>query len=219
MKENPVVLIIPATSKSIAMIKKAMILLIAVILSSSSYGQTKKAVTDYLNLPGPVAFDSKSYNLSWSSHPSANYYKQEYIVSGDNVAKFNTMLMVEVATGDIKIKDVVAAKVEELKKMKESNPIVNYESFDNPKTGEYMIDFLLSQNTPDGKDISIAERNVYRYMPFTDKAGKKGIILFAISTRSYGDKIQPFLVSLKSKKSELVNKVAEYKFPEIKIIR
>ncbi|MEP7374980.1 MAG: hypothetical protein ABI675_16405 [Chitinophagaceae bacterium] len=174
---------------------------------------------DYLNLPGPIVFDGKSYKLSWTSHPSGNYYKQEYIVSGDNAIKFTTMLMVEVVTGDIKIKDAAAAKIEELKKMKEANPIVNYESFDNPKTGEYMIDFLLSENTADGKDISILERNVYRYMPFVDKAGKKGIILFGISTRSYGDKIQPFLVSLKSKKSDLVNKMAQYKFPELKIIR
>lgn len=200
------------------MIKNAIILL-AVVMYSSSYGQTNKTVVDYLNLPGPVAFDNKSYNLSWTSHPSANYYKQEYIVKGDNVAKFNSMLMVELVTGDIQIKNVVAAKMEELKKMKESNPFINYESFDNPRTGEYMIDFLLSQNTPDGKDISIAERNVYRYIPFADKAGKKGIILFAISTRSYGDKIQPFLVSLKAKKSDLVNKMAQYKFPELKILK
>jgi hypothetical protein len=200
------------------MVKKTIIFFVVVIFSSFSYGQAKKAVVDYLSLPGPVAFDSKSYNLSWTSHPSANYYKQEYIVKGDNVAKFNSMLMVELVTGDMQIKEVVAAKLEELKQMKKTNPFVNYESFDNPKTGEYMIDFLLSQNTPDGKDISIAERNVYRYIPFADKAGNKGIILFAISTRSYGDKIQPFLVSLKSKKSDLVNKVAQYKFPELKII-
>ena len=203
MKQNPIVSLLAAS----------------LFLSIYSYGQTKKAVIDYLGLPGPIDFDSKSYNLSWTSHPSANYYKQEYIVSGDNLAKFTTMIMVELVTGDIKIKDAVAAKIEELKKMKESNPIVNYESFDNPKTGEYMIDFLLSQNTPDGKDISIAERNVYRYMPFAGKDGKKGIILFGISTRSYGDKIKPFLVSLKSKKSELVNKIAQYKFPELKLIK
>ena len=193
--------------------------LTAMILSFASYGQSKKTVIDYLSLPGPIVFDSKSYNLSWTSHPSENYYKQEYILSGDDVVKFKTMIMVEVVTGDIKIKDAVAAKIAELKKMKESNPIVNYESFDNPKTGEYMIDFLLSENTADGKSISIAERNVYRYMPFVGKDGKKGVILFGVSTRSYGDKIQPFLVSLKSNKSELVNKLAQYKFPELKIIK
>lgn len=194
-------------------------LLISLVVSLNFYGQAKKAVIDYLSLPGPIAFDSKSYNLSWTSHPSGNYYKQEYIVKSDNPTKFNTMLMVELVTGDMQLKDVVAAKLEELRKMKDSNPMVNYESFENPKTGEYMIDFLLSQNTPDGKDISIAERNVYRYMPFAGKDGKKGVIFFGVSTRSYGDKIQPFLVSLKSKKSELVNKVAQYKFPELKIIK
>ena len=97
--------------------------------------------------------------------------------------------------------------------------MVNYESFENPKTGEVMIDFLLTQGTDDGKSISIAERNVYRYMPFIGKSGQKGIVLFGVSTRSYGNNIDGFLVSLKSTRKELVNKVAQFKFPELKIIK
>ena len=191
----------------------------ALALSTSLSGQTKKTVTDYLGLPGPVVFDSKTYKLSWTSHPTSNYYKQEYIVAGDNLDKFNTMIMVELVTGDIKIKDAAAAKMAELKKMKTSNPMVNYESFENPETGEYMIDFLLSQNTADGKAISIVERNVYRYLPFKGKDGEQGIVLFAVSTRSYGDKINSFLTSLKTKKSDLVNKVAAYKMAGLKIVK
>jgi len=201
------------------MIKKITITtVLALIIASTPFAQSKKPA-DYLNLPGPVSFDAKSYNLAWTSHPAANYYKQEYITAGDDVARFSTMLMVEVLTGNDNIKEVAGAKLAELKQMKESNPMVNYESFGNSKTGEYMIDFLLSQNTPDGKTISIVERNVYRYMPFNGTGTQKGIVLFAVSTRSYGNNIDGFLASLKSNRKELVNKVAQYKLPELKIIK
>jgi hypothetical protein len=33
----------------------------ALALSTALNGQTKKTVTDYLGLPGPIAFDSKTY--------------------------------------------------------------------------------------------------------------------------------------------------------------
>lgn len=199
--------------------KTTLLYVLVMMLSLASYGQTSKAASDYLNLPGPVLFDGKSYNLAWSSHPAGNYYKQEYITAGDDVAKFSTMLMVELVTDNGKIKEVAGAKVAELKKMQESNPMIYYESFENPKTGEVMIDFLLTQNNPDGQSMSIAERNVYRYMPFVGKSDQKGIVLFGVSTRSYGNNIDAFLVSLKGKRKELVNKVAQYKFPELKIIK
>jgi hypothetical protein len=202
------------------MTKKTTLLYVMVMMSSlASYGQTNKAASDYLNLPGPVLFDGKSYKLAWSSHPAENYYKQEYLTAGDELTKFNTMLMVELVTDNGKIKEVAGAKVAELKKMQESNPMIYYESFENPKTGEVMIDFLLTQNNPDGKSMSIAERNVYRYMSFIGKSGQKGSVLFGVSTRSYGNNIDAFLVSLKGKRKELVNKVAQYKFPELKIIK
>jgi hypothetical protein len=197
------------------------VLLLAGILSITTQGQTNKVMHDYLNIPGPIVLDKKSYNLSWSSHPSANFYKQEYIQKGDNPEKFKEMILVDVITGNPDshrdaIKEVVAAKIAGLKKMKESNPAVNYETFDNSKAGEYMIDFLLTANAADGK-MSIAERNIYRYKTFTDQSGKTGILLFGVSTRSYGANIPTFFASLKTNKSDLLNHVAQYKIPPVKI--
>ena len=42
----------------------------------------RTAIKDYLHVPGPVVFDKSSYSLAWSSHPSAIYYKQEYVPAG-----------------------------------------------------------------------------------------------------------------------------------------
>ncbi|MFT3910621.1 MAG: hypothetical protein QM737_14440 [Ferruginibacter sp.] len=197
-------------------IKSLFVLVPTVIFSTIVYAQTNKKVTDYLHIPGPVIFENKSYNLSWTSHPSAGFYKQEYIQKGENPDRFNAMILFDVTTDNTDIKAVVASKIEEIKKMKVSNPLVNYNSFDNPKTGEYMIDFLLSANGPDGK-TSVVERNVYRYKSFTDKSGNKGIMLFGVSTRSYGNDIDQFLVSLKSNKKDMVNAVAKFTLPEIAV--
>jgi hypothetical protein len=172
-------------------------------------------MADYLNVPGPIVVENKSYHLVWSSHPSPDFYKQEYITKGDVIEKFKTMVLLDVNIGKEKIKDIVAAKASELKKMKETNPIVNYEVFE--KNGEYILDFLLSANNPDGKSIDIIERNVYRYKAFTDKSGQKGTLLFGISTRGYGTEVEKFLTDLKSNKQHLVNEVAKFIIPSIRI--
>lgn len=195
------------------------IVLTTMVFATAGYAQTNKTVTDYLNVPGPINFEKKMYQLNWSSHPASNFYKQEYIAKGDIAGKYKTMLLFDVIVSDKSVKDIAGEKIAELKKIKETNPIVNYEIFDNPKTGEYMIDFLLSANTPDGKQLSIVERNVYRYKTFTDKSGRKGILLFGVSTRSYGNGINNFLISLKANKKELINEVAKYTIPEIAIVK
>ena len=146
--------------------------------SIAGIAQSTKVPIDYLQNPGPISFDKISYRLNWSSHPSDNFYKQEYLVKGDDENRFKTMLLLDVITGSDKLQDIVAAKIAELQQMKQSNPAVSYETFDNKTSGEYMIDFLITQNSADGKSVAIAERNVYRYKIYTDKAGKKMIVAF-----------------------------------------
>ena len=191
-------------------------LLVILIFSSATLAQTGRPVTDFLHVSGPVAFNSKTYNLSWTSHPNATFYKQEYLVKGDDANKFHSMLLLDAVTGEMTVKDVVAKKVSELKTMKERNPAINYEVINNAATGEYLLDFLVTANAPDGS-MAIAERNVYRYKHFTDKTGHQGILLFGVSTRVYGNDINSYLTSLKSRRSELVTKVAQMKIPEILI--
>jgi hypothetical protein len=196
--------------------KSFSMLMAAFFVTTISLAQAGKAVTDYLNVPGPIVLDNNSYSLSWSSHPAANFYKQEYIVKGDNPDKYKTMVLLDVITGQENIKDVVGAKIAELKKLKESNPVVNYEVINNPATGEYMLDFLMTANAPDGS-ITIIERNVYRYKIVADKSGQKAIMLFGVSTRAYGNAVDAFFTSLKSNRKTLMNSVAKTKMPEIVI--
>ena len=198
--------------------KNRLILIIpGLFLTILSYGQTHKTITEYLGVAGPISFDKFSYNLTWTSHPTDNYYKQEYLVKGDTIEKFKKLILLETITGKTKLKDVVATKVTELKKMKAANPVVNYESFE--KDGEVMVDFLLSENTPDGKYLSIVERNVYRYKSVIEKNGQKCVLLFGVSERAYGDDIDKFLINLKEHRYDLINSVGAFVIPDISIAK
>jgi hypothetical protein len=204
--------------------RSLLVLLKVLIVSTASFAQTGKTVTDYLNIPGPIVFETKSYSLVETSYvpdsSSFNSYKQEYIANDDTLAKFKTMVSLTVFTGNAKMEDLADAKVSELGELKASNPIVTYETFNNRKTGEYMIDFLTSENTPDGQYIDIAERNVYRYKTITDSLGQEFVLLFAVSVRSYGDDVEKFLNDLKSKsRIDLIRDVGKFTIPEITIVK
>ncbi|MBK9486116.1 MAG: hypothetical protein IPO01_13205 [Chitinophagaceae bacterium] len=188
------------------------IFIAALLTSTLSHAQN---AVDKLNVPGPIMIGKKSHALTWTANPSAGFYKQEYIPAGDNVNKFKSMVMLDLSLGNFILKDIVGAKIAELKKMKATNPLVNYEMFQ--KNGEYLLDFLLSANAADGKTVDIVERNVYRYKTFTDKSGKKGILLFAVSVRSYGKDIDTFLKALKTGKAALLNEVAQFIIPAVTI--
>lgn len=188
--------------------------LVGFLCTTFAFGQTTKP-TEYLGVSGPISFDNVSYKLAWAFHPADNFYKQEYLSKGDSIEKFKKLLMLDFITGKTKLKDIVAAKVSELEKRKLSNPVINYETFE--KDGEVMLDFIISENTHDGKLVSIVERNVYRYKSIVDKSGNKGVLLFGVSERYYGNDIDAFFATFKSKRFELINLVGAFDMPEILI--
>jgi hypothetical protein len=196
------------------LIKTVSTLLFALLIVTTTFGQESKP-TDNLGVENSIPFDKVAYHLAWTSHPSDNYYKQEYLATGDTIEKFKKLILLETITGKTKLQDVVSAKVAELKKMKETNPVVNYEVFE--KDGEVMLDFILSANTPDGKYLSVVERNVYRYKALKEKNGQKCVLLFGVSERAYGDDIDIFLPKLKENRFDLINLVGEFQLPEITI--
>lgn len=176
--------------------------------------QNKNKINDYLNIPGPINLNQKEYNLVWSSHPNENYYKQEYLSSNENINKYSSMILIDFIKGDFKLKDIVDQKVSELKEMKKTNPVVNYQIFEN--NGEYILDFLISENSKDGKEILIAERNIYRYK-IVNNDKNKGVLLFAMSERGYPENMDSFFNNLKTNTSKLIEAVGNYKIQDIEI--
>jgi hypothetical protein len=85
---------------------KTSTVVITFFISIISYAQNSKAVTEYLNIPGPVILNKDTFRLAWSAHPSSAYYKQEYVGSKDKVEKFKKMVLAEVLVGETKAADL-----------------------------------------------------------------------------------------------------------------
>jgi hypothetical protein len=189
-------------------------LLSVILLCAFTPGVNTPVVKDYFEVPGPLEFNKVSYKLSWSAHPNASYYKQEYLPANENAQQFKKMIMLEVVTGDYTLQELVKTKTAELDGRKQTDPVTNYSVIQNPNTGEYVLDFVISQGT--GAN-SIVEWNVYRYLKLKDKAGKKGVQLFAFSRRAYGTGTTEFLKQLKTDRTADINTMAGYKVPELKL--
>lgn len=190
------------------------ILLLTGFLPASFVSAQNNKPKDYLSVPGPLSLSGVAYNLSWTAHPNENYYKQEYLPAKENPDRYKKMLMLEALVGNNTAAELANAKVNELKELKLHNPVVNYEIFQ--KNGEYLLDFLISDNGPGGS-INIIEHNVYRYKGGIDNSGKSYVMLFAISERAYGNDSDKFLLTLKKTKAALQNAVAAYPLPVITV--
>ena len=191
--------------------KKRLVLFLMFI---AQFVMAQNKVEDYLHLGSKYRFDNKDYELVWSSHPASNFYKQEYILPNENVEKYKRLILRDFIEGDLDPKDVLSGLVNSLENSKKQNPVINYKVYE--KNNEYMIDFTMSENSQDGKEVLILERNVYRYFRINTPK-RKGILLFGVSDRAYTKKEMDNMFSvLKNNKLELVNKVAKIEVPKIK---
>ena len=197
--------------------KRSFLLLCTLSLFCLSFTANKGSskTIDYLNVPGPIAFNGKTYHLGWSANPTKDYFKQEYIPKGQTLEKFDQMLLLELIIGDFTVQDVASAQAQQLEKRKATDEVVQYEAIENPETGEIILDFLIS--TGSGKTLDIVEWSAYRYKPYQDKSGRKGVLLFAISTRGYADNIPAFLTDLKTNRTPQIHAIGGQPFPEVKL--
>ena len=188
--------------------------LILFLMLMVQFFMAQNKVEDYLHLGDKYRFDNKDYKLVWSSHPASNFYKQEYILPNENVEKYTRMIMIDFLEGDLTPKDAISNFVNNLENSKKQNPIINYQMYE--RENEYMLDFIISKNSQDGKEVLILERNVYRYFRINTPK-RKGVLLFGVSDRAYTKKEMDNMFSvLKNKKLDLVNKVIQIEVPKIK---
>ena len=188
--------------------------LVLFLMFIAQFVMAQNKVEDYLHLGSKYRFDNKDYELVWSSHPASNFYKQEYILPNENVEKYKRLILIDFIEGDLDPKDVLSGLANSLENSKKQNPVINYKVYE--KNNEYMIDFIMSENSQDGKEVLILERNVYRYFRINTPK-RKGILLFGVSDRAYTKKEMDNMFSvLKNKKLDLVNKIIQIEVPKIK---
>ncbi|WP_229216715.1 hypothetical protein [Dyadobacter sp. 3J3] len=183
------------------------------LLTFKSMAQTKKPAVNYLGIQNALLLQKNSYQLVWSSHPESTFFKQEYLVAGDDFPNYNKMLFIDFSVTESNIDQVVAAKMRELEQLKRPNLDVKFEILVNAASGEKILDCVILQTAPDERN-SLAERDVYRFKTVKAKSGQRGILLLAASNRKYGKEIKPFMAKLKTEKQILIAEVAKFPMPE-----
>jgi len=184
-------------------------LLLALLLAgATALPASAQSAKEMLGVPGPISFQGTEFALAWSSRPSPNYIKQEYVPAGEQPEHFNRMFMIEADTS-ASPEAAAAAQVDMLKKRKGVDPVVNYGLIRNDATGEIILDFLMSDAS---SETVIVEWDAYRYAPL-GKAG--GVALYAFSRRGYGDNARDFLIGLKQSRHPDINALAAFDAPKL----
>jgi len=182
------------------------------LLAIGMWGTTAAAeVRNYLKVPGPVTFSGETFDLVWSSQPSATYTKQEYLPAGQTVDQYDRMILIEFIQGELAVADAVGAQLQAIDGRKGTDPVVNRSVITNEKTGEMLLDFLISSK--DEKGEFMIEWNAYRYAR-ASADGKPGIALYAISHRAYGNEnARAFLETLKELRPRQIEALAQAEMP------
>jgi hypothetical protein len=122
------------------------------------------------------------------------------------------MLLVDYLIIDTPAANIVGLKINEIRERKKTDIVANYQVRQNRDKGEFLLDFIMSEGN--GQTISTVELNGYRYKNYTDKARHKGILLFGVSQRAYGDDVMSFLRKLSVNRNDMLEKLTQYDFPE-----
>jgi len=184
--------------------------ILAFILTSFTVIRNEN-IKDYLSIGENLNFNTENYKLKWSSNPSSNYYKQEYLRKDDNLPKYEKMVVIEAIKGKITVKQASNIKINELKNWEKRNPIIKYQKFENKDKNEIIIDFILSDRK------SIYEWNVYRYQEQKNKTGNY-MVLYSYSYRNYISQkkdVNKFLDFIKETRIHIINKVGKVEIPKV----
>lgn len=173
--------------------KAIVTLLIALV---GCLGLSAQTPTEYFSVGNPINYCGTDFSLAWSSHPQANYYLQEYLPEGETFDNYTQMVTVSVIFWDRTPREAVEAKIAELEKRKQTDPVTNYMVAEN--NGEYILEFIVSDSTGND-DLTTVEVDVHHYRQMTIN-GRNASVLDFYSARAYGDDILPFIQSIPYKR-------------------
>jgi hypothetical protein len=162
-----------------------------------------------------LEFNNTTYKLSWTAKPNDNYIIQEYLPEGESLDHFNQMMTIHLFLTDIKCKDAVYKKVNELITRKKYDSTCNYQVNESVDGKEFLIDFLLGENK-DNK-MTIVEFNVYRYKQIQISSKQNAIIVYAYTKRGYGNDITTFFETLENEKINYLKRMFSTKIPTVTI--
>ena len=196
-------------------IRKIFLVCFLAFILCSSFRLPDDEPINYYGIPVSLTFNKLDYKLSWSSHPNNVYYKQEYIPKGNSADTFKDMVLIDFIETDADLKDAVKVQVAKIQERKKTDAVCNYDIVESPDGKEFVLDFLMS----DRKDnkLTVLEWSAYHYKTYTDKAGHKGVLLFGICHRAYGDESNDMLKNLSKFRADNRNALIAYPIPDIQI--
>ena len=190
--------------------------LVAIMMLSMNE-QLIDIVQDYLGMGKEVVFNDKKYILSWSSNPSTNYYKQEYLINANESNPKRSMIITECLDANISLNDAVEYKKNELDKRKKWDFVANYTVYTNEdKKDEAIIDFVISDT------MTNYEWNLYRFQKQKGKDNKSRLVLFAYSFKdSLNDNsdLKVFFDNIKNNRVKMINSLQSFKIPVVTILK
>jgi hypothetical protein len=192
--------------------KKYLLIMTTILMSFTTFNSEP---VDRIGVKGPLTFNETSFNLAWTDKPNDTYFIQEYLPKDEKVESFNQMLTLHLFDKDIKVKNAVKIKVQELENRKKTDPTCQYEVTESPDGKEIIVDCILGESK--GDKMSIMEFNLYRYKQVELDNNKRGILIYAYSKRAYGDDITPFLQNLGKDRGALLNVMIGSEIPIIKL--
>jgi hypothetical protein len=168
---------------------------------------------DHIGVKGPLTFDKTDFSLSWSAVPRENYYVQEYLPQGESEDHFNQMLTVNLFVMDVPVDVAVKQRMAEFEERKKTDKVCNYSITKRPGGTEFLLDVILSAGS--GAKPDVAEFIIYRFVQVELADTRKALLVYSYSKRSYGDKIDGFLVGLPKERVTLLNKMTAAEMPKV----
>ncbi|MDR6992661.1 hypothetical protein [Luteimonas sp. 3794] len=172
------------------------------VLLCVPFGAVAADIADRIGVPGPIRFDDTEFALQWTSNPSAELYKQEYVPAGQRVQRYDSMVVIDVRPLGADVAQTVRAMIELINARKATDPVANFDLLVNEAGDEVLLDFLMS--APDASGI-VVEWNAYRYFRGPDG---QGTTMVGISRRAYGDAARDFVADLKARRVQDIETLA-----------
>lgn len=188
--------------------------IVFVIVFAAQHTNAQEDVADYMHVPGPIIFNNSTYYLEWSASPVNNYYKQQYLVKGDTLDHYKKLVLIDVLLDTVSAKNLVFYKLRALQQRKKTDAAMDYHLIASPDSSEYVVDFIQSEGSP---KTDCVEWNAYLYKAFKDINGHKGVLLFGVSMRAYGNNIDDFIGSMRDRRESVIQQLIKYPLPVVKI--
>lgn len=173
------------------------------------------SVENILGVEGPLVFNKTSFELNLSGHPDNNMYLQAYLPKNESIESYNQKLSLLLIETDTEIEEVISSKIKELSDYKKKDHNALFSSREIKNGAEYIVEFTKCDYS--GVKVNLVEYNVSRIKRINTNGGKKAILIYTYSWRSYDEETTLFLATLKNFKEEFIAEMTTKEIPSVSI--